>query len=137
MKRLVLLSLILSIGLIALGCGSHEKLRTKGRLIKGGVDFVPDVDQYIQVTFMPVPADGGIARDYYYADVDQDTGIFVPAGKDRQGMPPGKYRVAVELMEQRKDLLRGKFNTENTPYVVDVDAETQEIVIDLDNPPQI
>jgi hypothetical protein len=50
-------------------------------------------------------------------------------------MPPGKYRVAIELDKHRSDLLRGRFDAENSPFVYDVDAGTPEIVIDLDHPP--
>jgi hypothetical protein len=50
-------------------------------------------------------------------------------------MPPGKYRVAIELDRHRSDLLSGRFDAENSPFVFDVDAHTPEIVIDLDQPP--
>ena len=49
-------------------------------------------------------------------------------------MPPGKYKVAVELMKKKKDQFGGKYGVENTPFRVDVDASTKEIVIDLDKP---
>ena len=51
-------------------------------------------------------------------------------------MPPGKYRVAVELMKKKKDQFGGKFNEDKSPFVVEVDSKTPEIVIDLDNPPK-
>ena len=60
--------------------------------------------------------------DHYYADVDQATGTFQPAGKNKKGMPPGKYRVAVEVMKKKKDILRGKFDAEKSPFVFDVDS---------------
>ncbi len=47
-------------------------------------------------------------------------------------MPPGKYRVAVELMKKKKDQFGGKFDTIRSPFVFDVDGQTKEIVIDLD-----
>lgn len=136
MKWLPIVAVVSMLACAAAGCGNSEKLRTKGRLIKDGSQFVPDVDDYIQVTFIPILPNGAAPLDHYYADVDQDTGVFMPAGKDKQGMPPGKYRVAVELKRGKKDLLKGKFDTENTPYVVDVDASTDQIEIDLDNPPK-
>ena len=68
--------------------------------------------------------------------MDQTAGTFQPAGKNGRGMPPGKYRVAVELMKKKKDQLRGKFDAEKSPFVFEVDAKTAEIVIDLDNPPR-
>lgn len=135
MKRIYSLAFVFVLALSLCGCNGEVMLRTKGKLIKDGADFVPKVDDYLQVTFIPVLDDGSPPLDLYYADVDQDTGIFMPAGKNKKGMPPGKYQVAVELMRNKKDLFGGKFNTENTPYVVDVDPETEEIVIDIDHPP--
>lgn len=136
MKWLPLSAVVLILACTATGCGDSGKLRTKGRLIKDGSQFVPDIDQYIQVTFIPILPNGAPPLDLYYADVDQDTGVFMPAGKDKQGMPPGKYRVAVEITKNKKDMLKGRFDTENTPYIVEVDAGSDDIEIDLDHPPK-
>jgi hypothetical protein len=115
------------------GCGDG-RLRTKGQLLKGGQPYIPPEGEYIEITFVPILPDGKPAPDYYYAEVDQTTGTFRPAGKDLKGMPPGKYRVAVELMKKKKDKLGGKFDTMRSPFVFDVDDQTKEIVIDLDKP---
>jgi hypothetical protein len=134
--RTILISTIVFVIAAASGCGKSDGLlRTQGRLLKGGEDFVPADGEYIQITFVPISQDGKPAMDYYYADVDQDAGTFRPAGKNRKGMPPGTYRVAVELMKQKQDLLGGKFDAAKSPFVFDVDDETAEIVIDLDEPP--
>jgi len=122
--------------LAAAGCGGDGLLRTQGRLLKGGQPFIPKEGEFIEITFVPIPPDGKPPADFYYADVDQATGTFQPAGKNRKGMPPGKYRVAVELMKKKKDQFRGKFDAEKSPFVFDVDSRTTEIVIDLDNPPK-
>jgi hypothetical protein len=136
MQRLLTSALVFAFLFTVAGCGKSDgKLRTKGRLLKGGEEYIPDEDEYIQITVVPIPTDGKPATDYYWADVDQDTGTFAPAGKDRKGLPPGKYRVAVELMKQKKDLLGGKYDPEKSPFVFDIDSETDEIVIDLDEPP--
>jgi hypothetical protein len=39
-------------------------------------------------------------------------------------------------MKNKKDLLNGKYDQLASPYIFDVDADTEEIVIDLDAPPQ-
>jgi hypothetical protein len=138
MHRFLTSALILAFLFTVVGCGQGDgKLRTKGRLLKGGEDYIPEEGEYIQITFVPIPEDGKPATDYYWADVDQDTGTFCPAGKDRKGLPPGKYRVAVELMKKKKDLLGGKYDPEKSPFVFDIDPETEEIVIDLDEPPTV
>lgn len=136
MSRVFAAGLAAALAVAAAGCGGDGLLRTQGRLLKGGQPFVPKEDEYIEITFVPLPPDGKPAQDFYYADVDQATGTFQPAGKNKKGMPPGRYRVAVELMKKKKDQFRGKYDAEKSPFVFDVDAKTPEIVIDLDNPPK-
>lgn len=121
--------------MLAAGCG-EGRLRTQGRLLKGGRPFVPAEGEAVQVLFVPILPDGKPPTDYYAAEVDQAAGTFRPAGKDGKGMPPGKYRVAIELMRRKKDQLGGRFDAERSPFVVDVDSGTPEIVVDLDNPPR-
>jgi hypothetical protein len=134
--RLLILGLAAAgLGLAAAGCGGNL-LQTQGRVLKGGQPLIPRDGEAVQVTFVPIAADGKPPVDFYYAEVDQATGTFRPAGKDKKGMPPGKYRVAVELKKNRKDVLNGRFGTEKSPFVFDVDATTREIVIDLDSPPK-
>jgi hypothetical protein len=111
-------------------------LRTRGRVLQGGQPLVAKDGETLEVMFVPIPADGKPPTDFYYAEVDQTTGTFRPAGKNGKGMPPGKYRVAVELMKKKKDQFGGKFDAEKSPFVFDVDAKTPEIVIDLDHPPK-
>jgi hypothetical protein len=135
MKRFLIFVLALALGLAVSGCGRNGLLRTKGRLLKSGEPMVLKEEEFIQVIFIPIPPDGKPPGDHYVADVDQTTGEFVPDGKNRKGMPPGKYRVAVAVMRNKRDLLRGKFDPVQSPFVFDVDSHTAEIVIDLDKPP--
>jgi len=79
--------------------------------------------------------EGERPQDYYVAEYNRDDGTFRVAGKDGRGLPPGKYRVALELDRKRSDLWRGKYDADKSPYIFDVDAKTEEIVIDLDKPP--
>jgi hypothetical protein len=132
MRRALTLT-VFGLCILITGCGDG-RLRTKGQLLKGGQPFIPPEGEYIEITFVPILPDGKPAPDYYYAEVDQAAGTFRPAGKDLKGMPPGKYRVAVELMKKKKDKFGGKFNTMRSPFVFDVDSQTKEIVIDLDKP---
>jgi hypothetical protein len=118
----------------AAGCSSQQ-LTTRGRVHKGGAPFLPGKGEFVRVTFVPIHADGKRVEDYYVAQVNPTDGTFQVAGKDLRGMPPGKYRVAVELDKHRSDLLKGRFDAERSPFVFDVDASTPEIVIDLDRPP--
>jgi hypothetical protein len=136
MQRLLTTVLAAALALAASGCGGDGLLRTQGRLLKGGQPFIPKEGEYIEITFVPILPDGQPPQDHYYADVDQATGTFQPAGKNKKGMPAGKYRVAVELMKKKKDQFGGKYDQIKSPYIFEVDAKTPEIVIDLDNPPK-
>lgn len=130
MRRALTLT-VFGLCILLAGCGDG-RLRTKGQLLKNGQPFIPPEGEFIEITFVPIPQDGKPATNYYYAQVDQTTGMFRPAGGDLKGMPPGKYRVAIELMKKKKDQFDGKFDQVNSPFVFDVDSQTKEIVIDLD-----
>jgi hypothetical protein len=121
--------------LLAAGCGG-DKLRTRGRVVKGGQPLVPKEDESVRVTFVPILPDGKPPSDHYFAEYNPADGTFQSAGKDKKGMPPGKYRVAVAFMQKKRDVLGGKFDENRSPFVFDVDARTPEIVIDLDQPPK-
>jgi hypothetical protein len=122
--------------LAAAGCGGDQKLQTKGKLMKGGKPFIPAAEEQIRVTFVPILPSGGPPRDHYHAVFNRDDATFKSAGKDLKGMPPGKYRVAVEYKKNKQDMFDGKFDEMRSPFVFDVDAATPEILIDLDSPPK-
>jgi len=137
MSRAAIAGLILA-GVFALsGCGGNGLLRTQGRLLKDGEEFVPGEGEYIKVTFVPLPPDKKPALNYYFAEVDQESGTFTAAGAQLQGMPPGKYRVAVELIKDRNDQFGGRFDTDRSPFVFDIDKDTEELVLELDKPPAV
>ena len=54
----------------------------------------------------------------------------------KKGMPPGKYRVAVEYKRNKRDVFQGKFDENRSPFGFEVDSRTAELVIDLDGPPK-
>ena len=121
--------------LLAAGCGDG-RLRTRGRVVRGGQPILPREGESVRVTFVPILPDGKPPADHYFAEFNPADATFRSAGKDKQGMPPGKYRVAVEYKKNRQDLFRGKFDENRSPFVFDVDSRTPEIVIDLDRPPR-
>jgi hypothetical protein len=126
----------MGIGVCIGGCGDNEGLiRTKGRVVKNGTNFIPEEGEHLQIEFVPIPEDGKPPSMQYWAGIDQETGTFWPDGPMKKGMPPGKYRVSVELIRNKKDLFKGQFDPEISPFVFDIDEETDEIVLDLDNPP--
>jgi hypothetical protein len=121
--------------LLAAGCGDG-RLRTRGRLLKGGQPLLPRENETVRVTFVPVLPGGKAPADHYHAEFNRADATFQSAGKDKKGMPPGKYRVAVEYKRQRRDVFAGGFDEDRSPFVFDVDSGTPEIVIDLDRPPK-
>ena len=111
-------------------------MRTRGKVVKDGQPLCPKDGESVRVTFVPIPPDGTPPKDHYFAEFDPTSGTFESSGKDRKGMPPGKYRVAVEYKRKKQDVFDGKYDENRSPFVFDVDTATQEVVIDLDHPPQ-
>ncbi len=54
----------------------------------------------MRVTFVPILPDGKPPSDHYFAEFNPANGTFQSSGKDKKGMPPGKYRVAISQFEQ-------------------------------------
>jgi|GEM_PF-2293779 len=130
--------LLICISAISLsGCGRSERLiRAKGQIVKNGEDFIPEDDENLQVCFIPVADDLSPPRNWYAAEVDPATGAFFAAGGQKNGMPPGRYRVMVELKKNRKDLLGGKLDSLNSPWIFEVDESSPLMVVDLEQKPE-
>ena len=134
MTRCVLFLIVGALAFSVIGCGGENLYRTKGRVVKGGTDFIPGDGENLQIGLMPVMPDGKPPKNYYYADVDQETGTFTAAGPLLKGVPPGQYVVTVELMKKKQDQLEGRFDVDHSPFVVEIDEADEEIVVDLDTP---
>jgi hypothetical protein len=133
MNRFVFL-VVAVVALTASGCGDGQ-LRVKGRLLKNGQPLVIPQTTDIWITFVSIPVDG-VGNLNYYGTCKRSDGTFTVAGRDGTGMKPGKYRVAIQMGTKTKDELKGAFSEEKSPFIVDVDFNTSEIVLDLDNPPK-
>jgi hypothetical protein len=131
MRRVALLLAVLAAGLLAAGCGGSGKLQTRGKVLKGGQPLILPEGEYVRLTFVPV-LEKGKAEDYYVAEFNRADGTFKVAGKDLKGMPPGKYKVAVEHLKNRRDILKGAFAEDRTPFVCEVKTSADEVTIDLD-----
>lgn len=118
------------------GCGAKDDLMPlRGRILKAGEKFETGNLEIMQIIFVPILPSGEPPRDHYYANVNDLDGTFVVAGKTGRGLPPGKYRVSLELMKQKKDQFHGRYDAVNSPYIFDVDQTTNEVVIDVEKPP--
>ncbi|HTK77940.1 MAG TPA: DUF1559 domain-containing protein [Gemmataceae bacterium] len=99
-----------------------------------GAPLVPADDEVVRILFVPVPEGGARVTDYYVATFNRSDGTFQAAGNDGKGMPPGKYRIAIEHLKDKKDMLKGALSPDRSPITRDVDAKTGEIVLDLAKP---
>src|SRR5947209_9036731 len=88
------------------GCGSG-KMQTKGRILKNGAPYLPAQGEIIRVMFVPIPEGAQRVTDFHAAIFDPEDGTFHAAGRDGQGIPPGKYRIALEHLRNKVDLFKG------------------------------
>jgi hypothetical protein len=114
------------------GCNGNGRLNTRGRIVKGGTPFTVPEAEYVRVTFFPVTEDGKPPKNTYAATYNGAEGTFRAVGPDGKGIPPGKYRIAVEHERNRKDLFRSAYDGDKSPFMFDIDASGKEIIIDLD-----
>jgi hypothetical protein len=131
--RRVLLAAVPLLSLLLVGCGDG-KLRTKGQIVKDGAPYTVDEMDVLRITFVPIPEAGEKFMDAYLATFNNSDGTFVAFGKDGKGVPPGKYRIAVERLRNKKDLLRGAFDTEKSPFIREVKTASDTLVLDLAKP---
>ena len=136
MRGCLISMLILVLAYAPTGCGSKgpKLLKAKGQVVKDGEDYIPDDEENLQVCFIPIAKDLSPPRNWYAAEVDPATGSFYASGGEKKGMPPGKYRVMIELKKNRKDVLGGKFDSQNSPYVFDIDETSELMVVDIAKP---
>ena len=118
--------------LVLTGCSGDGMLKTKGRVVKGGAPITLKEGEDLGIFFYPLNGDGKLGTTVYPAFFNAADSTFHVTGSDRRGMPPGKYRVAVELKLNKRDQFKGAYDMNHSPFVFDVDANTKEIVIDLD-----
>ena len=115
------------------GCGGDGRLNVKGRIVKGETPFTAPEQEYVRVTFLPVTSDGRPPANTYIATYNREDGTFRAVGPDGKGVPPGKYRIAIEHEAKKKDMFRGAYDGDRSPFVFDVDSSLKEIVINIDN----
>jgi hypothetical protein len=137
------------------GCGGGNTIWVTGQLLKGGTPYVPPKDQLVTITFIALevqdPSRKTGAGDAYQAEYDPAKGSFSVPGLERQGIPPGKYRVAVTQkftreafdaakekikkkgFDRETDMLENRYGFSTSPFVVQVNG-SKEVTIDLDRP---
>jgi hypothetical protein len=121
----------LLIGLLAIGCGTGY-IKAKGRVTKGGAPFRPGEGEALRIVLAPLDAPAGSTYDSYAAEFHPDDSTFLVKGKDGNGLPPGKYRVGVELIKKKEDQFKGRFTGPRSPFTCEVTSAASEVVVDLD-----
>src|SRR5437899_7062850 len=102
MRTCVLTACCFMAAVLLSGCGAPGKLRARGRILKDGAPLVPAAEEAVRVMFVPMPDAGQRVTDFYMANFNRADGTFRAAGKDGQGVPPGKYRIAIEHLRDRR-----------------------------------
>lgn len=123
---------VMIIGMLAMGCGDSSHIKAKGRIMKGGQPFLAPEGSGFRVFFVPLDAPEGNHFDSFAAEYNPENGSFLVQGKDGKGLPRGKYRVDLQLMKSKEDLLGGKLLGKKSPYVLEVKGSSDDLVIDLD-----
>lgn len=125
------LALLLLLAMLSAGCGGNGKLQTRGQVVRGGQPLTLPQGEYIRLIFIPILADAR-PRDTYVAEYDRRDATFRVAGKDLKGMPPGKYKIMVEHLRRRDDLLKGAYAEDRTPFECEVRSSSDFVTVDMD-----
>jgi hypothetical protein len=115
------------------GCGTGH-INAKGKLLKNGDPFKPGENEFVRLVFVPAAGDKEIKEGdegSFVASFNAEDGSFEVTGANGKGLLPGKYRVCVQLMKQKKDLFNGAFNAQNTPFLCEVVTGKEELSFDL------
>jgi len=120
---------LLSVSLVCLsGCGAAN-VKPSGKVVKGGEPFVLGEKGMFVMSLIPESD----AKTNYAVETKPD-GTFTVVGPARNGVPPGKYKVAVEAMDpydKKVDKLGGKFTAAKTSLLVEVKGEKDALVVDV------
>ena len=125
---------LLLLCLLFTGC-RQGFVNTKGRIVRNGEPFHLAERQGLRLFFEPLEFKDGVHRyDSYAAEFHGADGTFIVKGKDRKGLPPGKYRITIQLMQNKEDLFRGKLTGPASPFQCEISGKSgQEVVVNLDD----
>jgi hypothetical protein len=133
MRQSVCCAVVPLLAVLVAGCGDG-RLKTRGQVLKDGTPYAVEETDVVRVTFVPLPDDGAKVLDWHTAVFKKADGTFVAFGKDGRGVPPGKYRIAVEHLRHKKDMLNGAFDPEKSPFVREVRSSADTLTLDLAKP---
>ena len=120
--------------LVAMGCGDDggytapEGVVVTGKVLHGGEPMqVERADiglGFVELVLIPEGADPDTNPDGVESTFAESDGTFIFEGPG-EGVPSGKYRLAVHHYEQgpESDRLEGAFSASNTPITIDISAD--------------
>jgi hypothetical protein len=138
------------------GCDSSGTIKITGKVLKGNTPLVVPPGRKLGITLFALELKDATGKSLpnggpYPAHFDPLSGRFQVLGPDGQGIPPGKYRVALQMRPTREalnnatyqrgkkslfsedDALTGHFRADNSPIIREL-KESGELTIDLDRP---
>jgi hypothetical protein len=122
---------VILIAITTIGCNSSKTIKVKGRLVKNGQPYIIGENEALRIFFVPENAPES-SYESFSAVYDHSDGSFRVTGKDGQGMPPGNYRISLELRLNRSDQFHGEFSSKKSPLTCAIDSSNQDVVIDLE-----
>jgi hypothetical protein len=136
-RTFLAVSTCVAIALMGPGCSSGPKLvLVKGTVTQNGKPYTANQKGEFQVRFVQL-VEKGQPSDSFSANVDRETGAFEIVGRKGDGIPVGKYRIAVQQraipMTEEIQQMNSRFGPQNSPFVREIKDETP-IAIDLAKP---
>src|SRR5262249_12972261 len=122
------ITVCLFICLLPLGCDGSSRIKAKGSILKGGQPFRTGEGEELRIVFAPLDPPAGTQYDSFAAVYDPDDGSFQVAGKDGSGLPPGKYRISLQLMSKKEDLWGGRLIGKKSPFTCEITSATDRVV---------
>jgi hypothetical protein len=156
MSRTLGLLMVMSVVCFA-GCGSGDNIWVTGMLQKGGEMYKPPDGHKLALYFCPMPGEASATPtgDVEMADYDPRDGSFTVPGRDGNGIPRGRYRIAIvetlrrEALDKLKEaskpkrgqtpirddtnFLEAPFGEKTSPFVRDLTTSTK-LTLDMSKP---
>ena len=130
-----------AVALLAAGCAG-KYVPVSGRVTLAGQPYPmhPSGDEELAVFLLGLKPTGE-RTEYFYSAMADKAGSFVVYGPERKGLPPGKYRVALNSnfvppgVRDKPGKFWAKYGQDNSPILCEVTDSTVELTIDVDPAP--
>jgi hypothetical protein len=119
--------------LLLAGCGSG-RVKPHGRLLNNGAPYVPGERDSVHIALFPVAEGGAPPEGACEALFNREDGTFQALGADGKGVLPGKYRICIQVIRRKKDVLKGAFGATKSPFVREVSNGSADFTLDLAKP---